>query len=610
MLLLTILSAMFASLDSDAQQRSTADQRLRLAQNLEQQGELESALTIFEELYTKQPENILFANNFSRILERLKKFDEWIGLLNDRIRRQPQYTNLKGELGRAHFLSGNEEHAYEIWEEIVTENPENPSSYQLVSSYLQRVRLYDESIEMLLRGREISGQKSLFSNQLANLYQVRRNYGDATREWLLWVEQGRQYVNMVENTINRYPAEPEIIAEVTAVLEEHTRNAEDNTDFLHLLAGYYIRNREYDKAFESSKTLDMRTKPPGDKIFEYADQIFKIGEYKYAVKAYEYFLETYPDDARVPTAHLGLARSLEGSGYLDSEMPEDSLMTAVKEQHRRRAEVEYKRITKSYKNRGVLMQAHYHLGVLYQNKFFDPDKAIAEYLAVRNISRSSRHTWLSSIAIGDCYLMKGDIKSAGDFFIQVRSADRAFDELKKEAEHKLLLNEYYKGNFEPLREQLSKLIVSTPLNSDLSNDLLALSVFLEENLSDDNPPLKNYASSEFLAIQRKKAQAAAVLDDLLDTSPDHPVADDALFLSAQLYGELQEHNKAITCYIKIQTDYPDSRFKEQAQIALGEIYENSLNDVSLAIKTYEDFLINYPESIHLDRIREKVRELK
>ena len=105
-LLISVLLAVSYPGDLFAQGRNTTDQRLRLAQNLERQGELESALMILKELYTIQPENVLYANNYTRILERLEKFDEWILILNDRIERQPKNTGLTGELGRAYYLSG------------------------------------------------------------------------------------------------------------------------------------------------------------------------------------------------------------------------------------------------------------------------------------------------------------------------------------------------------------------------------------------------------------------------------------------------------------------------------------------------------------------------
>ena len=43
-------------------------------ERLEQQGELETALTFYAELYDQQPNNIVYANNYCRILERLKLF--------------------------------------------------------------------------------------------------------------------------------------------------------------------------------------------------------------------------------------------------------------------------------------------------------------------------------------------------------------------------------------------------------------------------------------------------------------------------------------------------------------------------------------------------------
>jgi len=596
--------------DVIAQTEFPPEVKLQLAKNLERQGNLEKALDLYRELYKTQPGNPSYVNNFKRLLERLKKYEEWISVLDAQLARQPNHATLLGDRGRVLYLWGKEDEAKEIWENIIRLNPGNQHHYRLVSSMQQRVRLYDEAVNTLLRGRKHLRQPALFANELANLYQYRRNYGMAAREWLNWVSADNRYIQMAERVINSFPADSAVVAEVTEALESTVSDSTGNVHFRRLLAGYYIKNREYDKAFESYRILDDQLNADGMQILSFANQIYQIGRYNNAIRAYTYFLNTYPDNKMLVQGSLGLARALERSGFAETADEPDSARAALLDMHRRQAVAEYDKIIQKYPNSPFALEAHFHKGDILFNHIFDLDGAIAQYEKVRQISPNSDRAWDAMLKMGDCYVAKGDLDQAERYYSLVKTNARSIFNTMVTADFNLLKIEYYRGNFDTLKEQLNILIETVPRKTNLSNDLIAMSIMLEENLANDPEPLKKYALAEFLVRQRKLTEALALLKLVYQDTPGHPAADDVLLLTAELLTAMEKYTEAIDTYMLLVDNFPLSTLLEPAYRAAGILYEEKLRDYTQAIGMYESFLVNFGESIYLEEIRSRLRRLQ
>ena len=52
---------------------------------------------------------------------------------------------------------GNEEKAYEVWEQGVALNPDNAINFRLIANYAVERRAFEKAIDLYERGKEISG---------------------------------------------------------------------------------------------------------------------------------------------------------------------------------------------------------------------------------------------------------------------------------------------------------------------------------------------------------------------------------------------------------------------------------------------------------------------
>lgn len=609
-ILLILLS--FGVSPAEAQTNKEISQKHILAQQLERQGDLEKALILYKEIYALQPENNVYQSKIRQILENLKKYEEWIAYIDEALQKRSEDINLLGERARAYFLWGNEGEARKTWDTIIQLNPSNEYNYRIVSQFQQGLRFYDDAVNTLLLGREKIKKSKIFANELATLYRIRQDFSLATKEYLNMVMVNAGNFKIVEQIINSFPPDSDVVAVVTDELEKVVADSLNNANFRRLLSGFYIKNREYRKAFDSYGILDSILQANGVQILGYANQIFQIGEYDYAVQAYTNYLQKYPDSKNAGRAQFGLAQSLEQSGFSEKyvNVIGDSLQMYYRNQNQKRALNEYETVTNIYKNTPWEIEAYYRIGEIKYHRLFDLDGAIKAYETVIELSPQSNLGWDATLNIGDCYISKGNIEKAAEYYAMLENADEKFASTKLRARYKLLLNEYYAGNFSDFRESLEEFLANTPKNNELSNDILTLVLFLDENLAEDVEPLRQYVKTEMLIRRGKLSEAEALLKENIGTIGSHPIADDMVFKAANLQNEMGRYKESIVTMRQLVDQYPKSPHLERAHIAIAEIYEEKLLNTELAIAEYEKFLRRFGNSIYLDEVRERLRKLQ
>ncbi|MCP4727122.1 MAG: tetratricopeptide repeat protein [bacterium] len=589
-------------------QEQSYDQRLRQARTLANQGFHARAVEMYRQLYKEQPQNNAMYVQYSQLLDRMRLFDELLSIIDTRIQTRKNNINLLGEKARILYRSGKENDARAVWEEVIQLSPDDPATYSLVSQFQQVVRLTDDAIETLLRGREQLNNLTAFSYALGNLYMQRRNYRMAATEYLISVEKDERFYAAAERMINTFPPDSDIVADVTTKLETFIGNNPDNVRIKRLLSGFFIKNKEYEKAFLSYNDLDKLTNSPGNNILGYSDQLSRMGIHQYAILGYSNFLEKYPDSQYSARAEFGLARSYEESGF-ESSASED-LPDSVHTYYRTRAADTYGQIITGHAGTPWVLESYYRLGEISFNHLFDLDGAINSYQNVRVISPNSNIAWDAALKIGDCYRAKGDLEGSDNFYKLLEKAAVKLQDLKYEARLRLIHNEFYKNKFGNAVQKANELYNEIPKNNDLSNDLLDLIMFFEDNSWRDHEVLKEYAAADLFVIMRKNTEAENTLEDLFNSLEDHDLKDDILFKLASIKRELLKFDESIGTFEKLISDYPGSIYIERAHFEKGKVYESDLKNTERAKEIYEAFLIAYPESIYLNEVRKRLRKLQ
>src|SRR5690606_10167244 len=182
----------------------------------------------------------------------------------------------------------------------------------------------------------------------------------------------------------------------------------------------------------------------------------------------------------------------------------------------------------------------------------------------------------AKLDLADLHLISGDRWEATLLYSQV---DKDFEEeiLGQEARFRNARLSYYVGDFEWAQQQFNILKAAT--SKFIANDALDLSVFIMDNLGLDSTdvPLKKYAEADLLIFQNRFSDAQTLLNEIRVEFPEHKLEDDILYLEAQLLTKQRDYLAAVTKYLSIIERFPEEIRADNAMFALGELYENKLN---------------------------------
>ncbi|HUI09249.1 MAG TPA: hypothetical protein VL221_02915, partial [Bacteroidota bacterium] len=90
-------------------QTSDRDAKFRLAQTLEQAGDVERASALYEELMAGDSTNVVLLDAVQRVWMQLKKYDQVIALLDRRIAGAPRDPSLCAQLGSVYYRANREQ---------------------------------------------------------------------------------------------------------------------------------------------------------------------------------------------------------------------------------------------------------------------------------------------------------------------------------------------------------------------------------------------------------------------------------------------------------------------------------------------------------------------
>lgn len=88
-----------------------------------------------------------------------------------------------------------------------------------------------------------------------------------------------------------------------------------------------------------------------------------------------------------------------------------------------------------------------------------------------------------------------------------------------------------------------------------------------------------------------------------DKYPDDERAPEFLFKAGQSMGaiasqkkDMKLHEESIAIFKRIQENYPDHHYAEEALFLSGFVYENHMGNITKAKATYQEFIKKYPKS--------------
>lgn len=588
--------------NANAQTQNLRNSRIRMAQDFERRGQYDAALRTYLSLYNEVNNNQLYYEGVKRNLLRLERYSELTNIIDAQIKRtnDPRYY---ADLGNVYYKSGKQDKALDTWHELLKKYRDRKSVYPYVANAMISNRLYDEAINVYTSARQNLQSADLFVFELANLYVIRLNYKAATLEYLDYLENHPNQFSYIEGRIASYTKEPESAQTVAELLRATLEKSGQEYWVRKLLADLFLRVEEYGESLQEFKRLEAMKNPlqakgkaTGQEIYFFAEKALSAGEYQFAQEAFDLILAKYDQSPFRLKAFYGLAFSKQKQGLSD-----DAIQS-------------YESLIAFAPRSPWAQEALFQIGEIYLVDLFVVDKALEAYKSLVEKYPAGGKTVDAYFRIGDCFAAKGALEDAEKWYRKPLTLSQSSWMVKDRALYKTAYIRFMNGQHEAALELLNKVTENmdekTNAAQNYVNDALELIILIEENLKSSTEALDQYGQAQKYKLQKKYSEAVNKLQEILNNFPNAAIVDESLLDLGALENARGNYVAAIDYFQELLQEQSGSAYGPLALKRIGEVYENGLVDLQKAYEVYEQVLINYPNSLYVEEVRQKLRELR
>ena len=567
---------------------------LKLATALEKSGRYDEALNIYSKLFSINRPNIQVINGINTCLKNLHRYEDLIKFYRDLLDAFPQQYTYQVELGKAYYLNGNEKAAFENWREVYQNQPDNIMAYRLVALAYIDFRLIDQAIEVYQKIiNKFDNQYTLYRD-IANLYRAQLDYPNAVTNFLMYYKYSKNQSSYIQSQLIAMSKDDEAVQKIIIAIQDFMNHEFSDDMIQEFLATMYVKNKEYDKAFDIYKSLQDNKNDPGS-LITYADLVEKNKVYDYAVRAYETVIKKYPSDRRISQFQLDLARNRY---YLAMQQVKiGKIVDAENNIHKSIAALDELSKTDQiiFQIRSLELK-----GDIYITYYQDLDQAIDIYKQILTKNTNSDFVDNIKLKLGDAFVIKNKLDEARNYYNDVRG--RKFRNLSL---YNIAELDYYTGQFSMAANKYQKLLSSISARDSLTNNILDRTVLLSQFAS-DSLDLGDYAQAEFLERRLKKSEAA---EKFLEIFKKHnKLSFKAGINAGNLYQQLGKYLESESLFTGLIQNYSDKEGLDLVYYRLGELYfQQKMYKKSL--ENFQQILLQYPSSFYLEDARDKARAL-
>ena len=578
-----------------------AQDQLALAQQYMSNGEYAKAADIYEYLYKNNPGSNVYYKNYLDCLIAIPNFKEAEKVVEKQMKKNPDNLTYYVDLGNIYNHEGNTDERDAAYKEAIDKiTGERVQVIQLANAFLVLDDI-QHGIEVYEKGKKAVKDYS-FNYELGNLYYRSGSLETSIKYYLDYLAENEMNLQGIENLMQGIIKDDQAHQTLQAALYERIQHAGNDEVFTELLIWDFIQLKDFDGAFTQAKALDKRNKENGKRVFDLGISAENDDDYDAAITCFEYIIAKGKEDPFYFAAK---------SGILDCRRKKITLTSTYTAADLDGLKNFYLDFLNEYqKNDERAAQVTDDLAKLYAFYIHNTEEGIR---LLEDIV-----TWPTlqpgevaafKLDLGDLYLISGNVWDATLLYSQV---DKAMKDapLGEQARFKNAKLAYYRGDFSFAQGMLDVLKAST--SELVANDALELSVFITENLGLDSvaEPMMMYSRADLLMFQNKSDDANATLDSLTKKFPAHKLADDILYLKAEIALKKQDITTAVTDLENIRQNYAYELLADDAIFKLGELYQYTLKDTEKAKACYEEIILQHKDSLYVNEARKRFRQLR
>jgi tetratricopeptide (TPR) repeat protein len=269
----------------------------------------------------------------------------------------------------------------------------------------------------------------------------------------------------------------------------------------------------------------------------------------------------------------------------------------------------YGKIVFDYPNTDVAAQALFRVALIRKDRLLDPsgakdylEKISNEYKIFQPVATEAK------LALGEVCVELDELDRAAAVFTEVAGPPPFGGPDREKAALHLAEIRFYRGDYQGALDILGDLMKNAV--SDAANDAIPLQMLISEYRKENPAGLKVCASARLLRAQRRNADALALLEGAMKADTASPLTDRFAYMRGEILSGMRRDADAIAAFTIIIDRFPDSLLRDRAMFAAAGLYENAKEGKMQAIGLYERLLEKYPNSIHANAARKRIRELR
>lgn len=585
------------------QQAQLPADEAQLAMQFFQAKDYVKAAELYEKLNREKPSPSIYIYYLHSLIE-IRDYDRAEKLIRSQRKAEPAALKYLVDLGYLRFREGNTEKARKLYEEALADlQPDQQQIFDLANAFILKGE-NDYAIQTYQKGRDLLKGSYPFGFELANIYERMGDYSSEFNEYLDLLVFNETYLHTVQDRLqNLLVNDPgnEKNQLFRKALLTRVQKYPDQAIYADLLWWYSVQQKDFELALIQAKALDRRRQEQGDRILQLAQLAVSNEQYPVALDAYRYLTgkgeaNPYYWISRMETANT---RFLQVTGLPD---PEASELEKVRE--------EMTGVLESIGENATtipLIRNLAHLESFYLGQPEPASDLLYRAIELKDIDPQARA--LCKLELGDIQLFFGDVWEATLLYQQVYQ-DFKYDVLGQTAKFRNTKLSFYIGEFGWAKAQAD--ILKTATDKLISNDAIALSILITENIDPDSTTvaLAMFARADMLDMKHQSVKALEILDSIPLLFRYHPILDDVLMKKAEICQKIREYNASDSLLCLVTRVYGSDVLGDRALYQRALLQETRIGNKALAMELYRELIDKYPGSIYVIDARKRFRALR
>jgi tetratricopeptide (TPR) repeat protein len=569
---------------------SRLDREIGTASSLVDVGDFERALTFLDYLEKTYGWNTHINAIYKRIYVETKMYPELEAAVLRELAVSPDNPLILAELGSVRFLLNSPQAADSLWNLALERGEGQQIVYLTVAGYRLRFGDYDGAINVYELGRRKLNNPYLFSSNLADIYESKREYDRAVEEYLLQLQQHPGHMNAVAGHVRGLLEDSDHPEEIVSAVKNAVGGSDDPELIRMLLGSLYIQLGRFDQALDTYRRIGAGKRDDGASLVEFARRCYDYRAYQAAVRAVGEYFAISEDRVLQDQALL-----LRGQAERALDSVDQAINTLLPL---------YGRAT----NPKIRDLAGYTVGSIYATEKGNCDQAVSIWNDLVRTASSRELINMTRVDLASCLIRMERLETAESLLTAV-SSDGERGPVSEEA---LFLQgeiALFRGDYGRAAGTYRRLVRESPGCDFANNALERLMVIEAENTGDEpSPHLNRFASGARARAMGRLEEAARIFSD--EEFLSSAIGEQALFAAAVAYREAGKNQMAVEILNRYIARYPGGFYVDRALLNLGDIYLLKKETYSLARDAFNKVLEEFPDGPVSDQARGRLKQLE